>query len=146
MSHPTPQIEALHALYIDLTAMDVPLNPLRVYAWAHWLAAGYGEKQLRAVVAHIRQGIGCGERKPAALKFTYLIEDISRFEEDLACARRQYTLKQKANRPKPPTPQRPDGRPIPQTAAGLHSEVEANSAAAKILADFKARLNAKEAK
>lgn len=89
------QIEKLHALYIVLTGLDVRLDMARESVWFEWLRRGHTEQDLRDVVAHLRQGIRAGDRKPASLKFSNLINQVDYFEEDLAMARAQKRIPKK---------------------------------------------------
>jgi hypothetical protein len=88
MSDDTRQrIIALHAIYIQLTGLTLPLDMHRESVWYEWQRRGHGERELRDVVAHIRQGIASQRRNPGALKFSNLIGQPDYFEEDLAEAR-----------------------------------------------------------
>ena len=90
MSADTRQrIQALHALYMQLTGLSLPLDMHRESVWYEWQRRGHGEQELRDVVAHLRQGIRAQRRNPGALKFSNLIGQIDYFEEDLAEARAQ---------------------------------------------------------
>lgn len=80
-------IEALHALYVRLTGMDVRLDMQREHIWWEWTRRGFVEADLQMVVAHLRRGIKAQRRQPGALKFSNLIGQPDFFEEDLAEAK-----------------------------------------------------------
>jgi len=91
MTLPT-QIQALHALFIELTGRDVPLDDVgyRYAQWAEWIRSGQGtEEKLRVVVAYVKRGIKDRTRHPGALKFQNLIVDWPRFADDYAEAMQQ---------------------------------------------------------
>lgn len=81
------RIEKLHLLYVELTGIDIRLTPDREQDWFLWCKAGFKEEDLRVLVAHIRKGIGSGNRNAGALKFRNLIGQVDYFEEDLGMAR-----------------------------------------------------------
>jgi hypothetical protein len=88
MSTDTRQkIEALHALYGQLTGLVIPLDMQRESIWYEWQRRGHDAQALREVVAHLRRGIRDQKRNPGALKFRNLIGMPDYFEEDLAEAR-----------------------------------------------------------
>ena len=88
MSNDTRQIiERLHALYIQLTGLSIPLDMQRETMWFEWQRRGHGEQELRDVVAHLRRGIREQRRNMGSLKFRNLIGQPDYFEEDLAEAR-----------------------------------------------------------
>jgi hypothetical protein len=80
-------VESLHAIYVRMTALEVVLNMPRIAAWEKWKAQGWTDSDLCLVIGAIKKGIKKQERRPAALKFRNLVEDISHFEEQLAEAR-----------------------------------------------------------
>lgn len=63
------------------------MNIHREAVWFEWIRAGFGEPELRLVVAHLQRKIRSGERRPECLKFSNLIGNPDFFEEDLAMAR-----------------------------------------------------------
>lgn len=82
-------VESLHALYCELTAQQgFSLRFGRDRVWWDWLQYGWGEDELRLVVRYLRKGIAEGKRNQGALKFSNLIGQPDRFEEDLLEARR----------------------------------------------------------
>lgn len=82
-------IPKLHALYCALTGQQITLTIARYWPWECWLKM-VAEKNippeaaLRAVVAHLRRGIRDQRRNEGCLKFSNLIQDLERAEEDLA--------------------------------------------------------------
>jgi hypothetical protein len=119
-------IEVLHKLYVTLTCLEVPLTMPRIYAWEVYESKGYNGMDLKQVVDFIRAGIKKGERRPASLKFSLLIENTERFSEDLAMARAAQTLAAKKARPvrietrgEQVTGVRNDARPVSEVALNL---------------------------
>jgi hypothetical protein len=84
---PGKTIALLHAVYSELTGMELHLTFDRERAWFDFLAKGFTEADLRLVVGRIKAGIARRERRPAALKFHNLVVMLDYFEEDLAEAR-----------------------------------------------------------
>lgn len=83
----TKQIEHLHALFVQLTGRDLPLDACgyRYSQWMDWIRFGGGdEHKLRVVVAYVKKGIREGKRHDGALKFQNLIVDWPRFADDYA--------------------------------------------------------------
>jgi|SRR6478735_10834716 len=94
-----PDYKSLHDLYVQLTGRNVEkfrdgtLTMKAIYAWDIWLARGFTEKDLRLVVRYIKKRIWQKRRYPESLSFHNLIENTSRFGEDLAeshCEFRDY--------------------------------------------------------
>jgi hypothetical protein len=81
------QISGLHAIYCAMTGFNLVLHTGRVHEWHYWIKRGWTKADLQCVIAHIWRGIKKGERNMGALKFSNLIGDLDRFEEDLAMAR-----------------------------------------------------------
>lgn len=84
------QVARLHSVYVMTTGQRIALNAARERTWWDWIQfrkeEPFTEADLRAVVAHIRRGIGNGTRNHGALKFRNLIGCPDYFEEDLADA------------------------------------------------------------
>jgi hypothetical protein len=92
------EIERLHGIFCELTGQEgFSLRFGRDRVWWDWMRCGWGEEELRLVVRYLRRGIADGRRNPGALKFSNLIGQPDRFEEDLAEARRVLG----ARKPKP---------------------------------------------
>lgn len=83
MKDETPQIRELHGLYCQLVGCTLTLTMDRLYWWTAWQAHGWKADDLRLVVRHILKGIKEGHRHFGALKFTNLVADATRFEEEL---------------------------------------------------------------
>lgn len=92
---PNPTIESLHQTYLDYSGMICVLHTARYFPWEAWLERGFTEADLKLVIRHIKNEINDHRRTMAALKFSNLIQDADRFEEDLSVARAL------ARRPKP---------------------------------------------
>jgi len=83
------EIAALHEAYCKLT--DQPGYPLRFnrqHNWYHWCQCGFTLDDLKLVIRYLKRGISNGKRNPGALKFSNLICQPDRFEDDLFEARR----------------------------------------------------------
>lgn len=80
-------IQSLHADYCRLTGMEIRCDMGRERDWFEWQARGFTAHDLKMVVHYIRAGIREGKRNLGALKFSNLIRDYDKFEEDLAEAR-----------------------------------------------------------
>jgi hypothetical protein len=82
-------VKALHATYEARTGYKLALNMVRERAWYDWLKWSeftWTETELARVIGYLRRKIGKGERNDGALKFSNLIEQPDRFEEDLNLA------------------------------------------------------------
>lgn len=84
---PTDQIATLHAAYCELTGFELGRDYARDYAWHEFVKRGFTLDDLKMVVFEVRKGMAGGYRFQGSLKFRNLIEDLNRFEEDLAEAR-----------------------------------------------------------
>ena len=83
------EVLKLHQLYCDLTGQaGMGLRFERERLWFDWVRCGWGEPELRVVVRYLKAGIAEGKRNHGALKFSNLIGQPDRFEEDLFEARR----------------------------------------------------------
>lgn len=83
------KIQALHALYVQLTGQPITLRMDRERIWFDWLAfrqPEFAADDLRTVVHHLKAGIKEQKRNPGALKFSNIIGQPDYFEEDLALA------------------------------------------------------------
>lgn len=149
-----PEVVDAHQAFIAETGIPLVLNYARVYTWQVWLshgrecspATGWGPKQIRAVVKHLRAQIAKGKRWPESLKFASMIERPGDFEETLSFAREEWR-RNSSKRGRKLTPGQivrlVDGKPVVL-------RVEADEAAAgppgrpisEVLADFRASLNA----
>lgn len=84
---PAEPVKALHDLYVTATGHEIRINPLRERAWHEWQKYGHTRADLALVIAYLRKEIANTRRNPGALKFSNLVEQPDRFEEDLALAR-----------------------------------------------------------
>lgn len=89
MTDESKPIEALHAEYCRLTGMPVALNMNRIYWWSIWRGRGNTIEDLRLVVEYLKNEMAQKppRRWPGALKFSNLIVNEDRWEEDLNLAR-----------------------------------------------------------
>ena len=131
MSKPT--CEEAHRAFVNLTGLEVPLNMGRIYYWEIWISAGYSVEDLRQVVANIRAGMKSKRRNIGALKFSNLIGNMERWEEELSEARAARNIAVKASRPKP----RPT-RAQDLTEAGPNTAHPVSESALRILREFRA--------
>lgn len=140
----TPQdkdaISTLHDAYKRATGLDISLNMGRIFVWESWMVRGFALSDLVAVVAYIQGKIKRKERREESLRFTNLIQDADRFELDKAEMEKALNLRVKAARPVPAAPKRVDGREMPATPAGAHTERAASETAIKLLQDFRKSL------
>ncbi len=86
-------VEKLHAVYARSTGFELRLDYARIRAWHDFIQAGLGEADLALVVGYLRRKIAAGDRNPGALKFSNLIVQLDRFEEDLALARAENRIR-----------------------------------------------------
>jgi len=129
MTDSTPHLAAIHAVYNAVTKRQLPMTTSHMWAWEIWLAKGYTEADLKLVVKHINELIKEKRRRPESFRFHNLIEDCSRFQEDLSEARALYRRPaMDANRA---SVLRAAGRPVEQNEGKARS-------AADILAGEKA--------
>jgi hypothetical protein len=139
----TPAIVQLHHLYRQLTGLQITLDFSRENTWGYWCAKGWTAEDLRLVVAHIKNEIRAQRRFPASLRFSNLVGQVDRFEEDLAEARARSrgsrvdparaSVLRATGRPGAPPP--PSARPASQIIHQITTNPEAQ---AKALADLKA--------
>jgi hypothetical protein len=106
------QIAVMHAAYQTQSGQKVVLNMFRERAWFEWLIWRTGNpftiSDVIIVCRYLRSQILKGDRNPGCLKFSNMIQDPDRFEEDLAMAAQFYRPK---TAPKPQTirTRTPDG-------------------------------------
>lgn len=132
----------LHRMYVNLTALEIPLDMSRIYQWEVFIAKKFTATDLSLVIRHIQKGIRERKRNPGALKFRNLIGSIDLFEEDLAESRAAANIRSKSSRPMPPTPKRADGREMPTVAAGPKTDRKVGEiVATKAFQDFIALRN-----
>lgn len=80
-------ISNLHHEYRTLTGYDLGLDYWRERCWADWCSKGFTVEDLRLVVRWLKDGIRKETRRPGCLKFSNLIQQLDRFEEDLVEAK-----------------------------------------------------------
>lgn len=125
------QIRALHAAYQARTGYQVSYNLHRENVWGEWLKwSGYQwtEKELARVIGYLRAQIRNGSRNEGALKFSNLIGDPEKFEEDLLLAQEASKSIGSATprRHSPAQPATPE--PTPEEAEKLRAEMKARIA------------------
>lgn len=99
-------------------------------AWLELINAGHTESELVQVIRYLKGEIAKGERKPAALRFSSLIGNSLRFDEELELARGA------ARKPKPPTPQQ---RAVARLRPAISEPITHNTrSAAELIAQLKA--------
>jgi hypothetical protein len=81
------QIQSLHAAYVRLTGLPLPLNMSRRFVWLAWMARGFTEQDLATLVSHYRKTVDKEPIRMRMLRFDRFIGDTQRFEEDLAEAK-----------------------------------------------------------
>lgn len=119
MPNLTDQARALHAAYQARTSYQVAYNLTRENQWMEWLKwSGYTwtEADLARVIHYLRREIRHDRRNVGALKFSNLIGDPARFEEDLNLAREEAQRTGFDRRPKrpAPTPATPPPEALPE--------------------------------
>lgn len=86
-------IAELHATYVRETGISLALSADRMAAWQRWQARGWDVAQLVGVLRSIDKGVRAKPqplRNPGALRFSVLIADPEKFEEELGLARAEY--------------------------------------------------------
>lgn len=131
----TPQkIAEMHAEYVRLTGLRLPLTPDRERAWYEWLKIDLTIDDLRGLIAQRRERIKHGQLTPFALTFRIVVGDLERSEEDIAVLRAAREKKREMDRrPAPPNLRMPlaggqrPAAPEPQarSAADILKESEA---------------------
>lgn len=87
MRDESPQLRALHGVYCQLAQAQLALTMTRMYYWSAFLARGFTESDLCLVLRYLWHEIKAERRRYGSLKFSNLIMDIDRFEEDVQLAR-----------------------------------------------------------
>ncbi len=83
------EIQALHEAYCKLTEqIGLPLRFDRQRMWYDWCMAGFTLDDLKTVIRYIKRGLNDRRRNQGALKFSNLIAQPDKFEEDFFEARR----------------------------------------------------------
>lgn len=89
------ECETLHANYVRLSGRLKPWRMDCVFPWEAWTCRGWGLADLELVINYIKQKIQRHERKPESLKFSYIVCDLDRFEDDLCEAKAARGLRDK---------------------------------------------------
>lgn len=82
-------VRDLHAHYCARSGFDIMYNMLRENAWKEWLQFcdwQWGKEEISRVIFYIRSEIKRQKRNEGALRFSNLIGDPIKFEEDLGFA------------------------------------------------------------
>jgi hypothetical protein len=114
-----PLITQLHDTYVARTGLDTLLNPMRQRMWFDWLqwsGRTWTPDDLTRTINYLKAEIRTGKRNEGSLKFTNLIGQPDRFEEDLALAKKNHRHDPYARRLKPHVPHTPDPTPSPADA------------------------------
>ena len=114
MTSESDTIHPLHHEYCRLVGFNLALTIERHYWWTAWLARGWTMEDLRLVIRYLQQQIKEGKRNSGALKWSNLIQDANRYEEDLQMARAE----QRNRRPPPAPLERVIGQWSPKIAPG----------------------------
>lgn len=99
---PSATLSALHDLYCRSTRFDLRLDYTRQRAWHDFTLAGFTAADLVLVVGYLRKKIAASDRNIGALRFSNLVMQLDRFEEDLAMARAESRISRRAPDPPPP--------------------------------------------
>jgi len=87
--NPDEKVKRLHEAYCKLSEFDLALTPMRILAWQRW-SMRFNQEDLSLVIRYLKKGIADGKRNSGALRLSNLInpEDLDKFEEELAMARK----------------------------------------------------------
>lgn len=81
------QVRVLHEAYEQLSGMQVPLRFNREASWVYFAQAGFTLEDLQAVITRLADQVRKGFRRPECLKFSNVVEQLDRFEEELELIR-----------------------------------------------------------
>lgn len=116
------KISCLRLAYEKLTGFSLAhrgvIDPRQNF-WFQFIKAGFTVQDLELVILHIKNQIRLGERRLGALRFSNLIEDPLRFQEELGLAKAQ----QRNQKPPPSALDRVKAlreRPVSQTTPADH--------------------------
>lgn len=118
------QIEALHALYCQLSGFNLRFIPMHHDRfWYAWIKAGFTEDNLRTVIAWIADGIAKERWTPSRMRFSYLIERPEAFAMELAEAQAV-----SRNKKAPPSPRERAVESLRPTAPNhVHTRLESTA-------------------
>lgn len=80
-------VPELHKVYCAMSGMDVPLRFNRESSWVDFIRSGFTQADLESVLKRLLRLVHAGERRPESLKFSNVVEQLDRFEEELAMIR-----------------------------------------------------------
>jgi hypothetical protein len=106
MSPKAQLVRTLHDTYVARTGLEIGLNMMRERTWSEWLTwsgDSWTPTELSRCIAYLKAEIRKGNRNEGALKFSNLIGDPVKFEEDLALALKELRSDPYARRPTPPS-------------------------------------------
>ena len=86
-------VRHLHDTYIARTGLEIVLNMARERLWADWLTWSsdtWTPDDLTLTIRYLKTEIAKGNRNEGALKYSNLIGNPERFEEDLALAKKEH--------------------------------------------------------
>lgn len=85
-----PEIKKLHDLFCEKTSVELEFDFTRLRQWYEWLTfrktKPFTPDDLWRVIGYIKQGMHKGSRYEGALRFTNLICNPHKFEEELSLA------------------------------------------------------------
>lgn len=118
-------VRALHAHYCARSGFEIMYNMMRENVWKEWLQFcgwQWGADEISRVIFYIRSEIKRQKRNEGALRFSNLIGDPAKFEEDLGFARKDgetcAAFRKPAAKPaSPTTPAKPAEEPPPAGAS-----------------------------
>lgn len=116
-------VRQLHDTYIARTGLEIVLNMARERLWADWLTWSsdtWTPDDLTLTIRYLKTEIAKGNRNEGALKYSNLIGNPERFEEDLALARKEHRHDpyQRRRTPSAPVKPTPTPDPTPDTDTG----------------------------
>jgi hypothetical protein len=132
MINHTAEYKALHSAYCRLTRRDVAWNMSRLWVWEQYAARLFSEADLALMVKYLRLRISQGRRHPESLKFSTLLHDLDKFEEDLLEAKQEFR-KPTVNRERASTLRATGRSALPKAKEALHVKVPL----AKLVADLR---------
>lgn len=87
MKTPASKFQDLHDIYCKLSKMPIPLRFNREQSWHEFTRCGFTKADLEMVMNRLVALIERGERKIESLKFSNVVEQLDRFEEELYLGR-----------------------------------------------------------
>lgn len=139
------QVSLCHSAYCKLTGMPLRMGSLfdtRKLAWQRFVAAGFTFHDVELVLTYLKAEIRAGRRLPGSQRFSNLIENLERFEEEAVTAKA-------VSRNQKPVPLAKDkvlaqARPLVTPSAPVTDTVKtAGSIIPKLLAEMRAAVETK---